>query len=134
MRFLMRILAKEEHHSPLSESYNEIMNQHTMTMTTKSQTRGISVSFPTNNTQYHNNFLPRTIHDLKGQSEQIVCNLQCEYWADRAYRTCTDKEYRSEDWINKKNATNNNKWVNNKLLVDTTVFHKRRHIPYTTLP
>ena len=64
LRFLMRILAKEEHPSPLSESYNEIMNQHTMTMTTKSQASGIPASFRTNNTQYHNNFLPQTIHAL----------------------------------------------------------------------
>ena len=64
LRLLMRILAKEKHHPSLFESYNEIMNQHTMTMTTKSQASGIPASFRTNNTQYHNNFLPQTIHAL----------------------------------------------------------------------
>ena len=41
LRLLMRIPAKEEHHSSLSESYNEIMNQPATTMTMRSQTRGI---------------------------------------------------------------------------------------------
>ena len=40
LRLLMRIPAKEEHHSSLSESYNEIMKQPATTMT-RSQTRGI---------------------------------------------------------------------------------------------
>ena len=40
LRLLMRIPAKEEHHSSLSESYNEIMKQSATTMT-RSQTRGI---------------------------------------------------------------------------------------------
>ena len=70
LKLLMRILAKEEHHSSLSESYNEIMNQPATTMTMRSQTRGIPATFRTNNTQYHNSFLPRTIRDLKDQSEQ----------------------------------------------------------------
>ena len=38
LRLLMRILAKEEHHSSLSESYNEIMKQPATTMTTLSTT------------------------------------------------------------------------------------------------
>ena len=41
LRFLMHILAKEEHDSSLSESYNEIMKQSATTMTTRAQTRGI---------------------------------------------------------------------------------------------
>ena len=58
LRLLMRILfAKEEHHSSLSESYDEIMNQPATTMTTTSQTRGIPATFRTNSTQYHNSFL-----------------------------------------------------------------------------
>ena len=72
LRLLMRILAKEEHHSSLSESYNEIMKQPVKTMTTRSQTSEIPATFRTNNTQYHNSFLPRTIHDLKGQSGQTI--------------------------------------------------------------
>ena len=72
LRLLMRILAKAEHHSSLSESYNEIMNQPATTMTTRSQTRGIPAIFRTNSAQYHNSFLPRTIRVLKGQSEQTV--------------------------------------------------------------
>ena len=74
LRLLMQILAKEEHHSSLSESYNhnEIMKQPATTMTTRSQTRGIPATFQTNNTQYHNSFLPRTIRDLKSQSEQPI--------------------------------------------------------------
>ena len=71
LRLLMRILAKEEHHS-LSESYNEIMKQPATTMTMRSQTRGIPATFRTSSTQYHNSFLPRTICVLKGQSEQTV--------------------------------------------------------------
>ena len=58
LRLLMRILAKEEHHSSLSESYNEIMKQPATTMTTRSQTRGIPATFRTNSTQYHNSFFP----------------------------------------------------------------------------
>ena len=72
LRLLMRILAKEKHHSSLSESYNEIMKQPVTTMTTRSQTRGIPATFRTNNTQYHNSFLPWTIRDLKSQSEQAI--------------------------------------------------------------
>ena len=74
LRLLMRILevAKEEHHSTLSESYNEIMKQPATTMTTRSQTRGIPATFRTKNTQYHNSFFPWTIRDLKGQSEQTI--------------------------------------------------------------
>ena len=74
MRILMRILLakEEEHHSSLSESYNEIMEQPATTMTTRSQTRGIPATFQTNNTQYHNSFLSRTIRDLKDQSEQTT--------------------------------------------------------------
>ena len=72
LRLLMRIIAKEEHHSSLSESYNEIMKQPATTITTRSQTRGILATFRTNNTQYHNSFRPRTIRDLKGQSEQTI--------------------------------------------------------------
>ena len=45
LRLLMRILTKEEHHSSLSELYNEIMNQPATTMTTRSQTRGIPATF-----------------------------------------------------------------------------------------
>ena len=58
LRLLMRILAKEKHHPSLSESYNEIMKQPATTMTTRSQTRRIPATFRTNNTQYHNSFLP----------------------------------------------------------------------------
>ena len=72
LSLLMSILAKEEHHSSLSESYNEIMNQPTTTMTTRSQTRGIPATFRTSNTQFNNSFLPRTICDLNAQSEQTV--------------------------------------------------------------
>ena len=72
LRLLMRFLAKEEHHSSLSESYNEIMKQPATTIITRSQTRGIPATFRTNNTQYHNSFLPRTIRNLKGQSEQTT--------------------------------------------------------------
>ena len=70
----MRIFVKEEHHSSLFESYNEMMKQPaTTTMTTRSQTRAIPATFRTNNTQHHNSFLPKTIRDLiKGQSEQTV--------------------------------------------------------------
>ena len=60
LRLLMRIFAKEEHHFSLSESYNEIMKQPVATMTTRSQTRGITATFRTNNSQYHNSFLSRT--------------------------------------------------------------------------
>ena len=73
--FFMHILllAKEEHHSSLSESYNEITNQPIKTMATRLQKCGISTTFRTNSIQYHNSFLPRTIHDLKkGQSGQTV--------------------------------------------------------------
>ena len=79
LRLLMRILAKE-HHSSLSESYNEIMKQPATTMTTRSQTREILATFRTNNTQYHNTVLPRTIRDLKGQWTNYI--LQCQYWAN----------------------------------------------------
>ena len=72
LRLLMCIFAKEEHHSSLSESYNEIMKQPATTMTTRSQTRGIPATFRTNNTQYRNSFLPRTIRDLKGQSGKTI--------------------------------------------------------------
>ena len=100
---LMHILAKEQHHSSLSELYNVMMNQPTMSMTTRLQTHGIPATFRTNNTQYHNSFLPQTIRDLKGQGEWTNCILQCQHWAntycqhhiDRAYITCTD-EYRPE--------------------------------------
>ena len=121
LRLLMRILARKEHHSSLFESYiihcesyilwyKEIMNQPRTTMSTRSHTRRIPATFWTNNTQYYNRFLPRTIHDLRGQWKN--CIMQCQYWAntycqhhiDRAYRTCTDK-YRP-DWVNEKNATN----------------------------
>ena len=81
LRLLMRILAKEEHHSSLSESYNEIMNQPATTMTTRSQTRGIPAIFQTNSAQYHNSFLTQTIRDLKGQSEQTVSYSQRQYRA-----------------------------------------------------
>ena len=53
----MYILAKEEHHFSLSESYIEIM---------------ISATFRTSNTQFHNSCLSPTMSDLKGQSEQTV--------------------------------------------------------------
>ena len=72
LRLLVCILAKEEHHPSLFELYNAIMKQPATTRTTRSQTRGIPATFQTNNTQYHNSFLPRTIRDLKGQSEQTV--------------------------------------------------------------
>ena len=64
---LMHILAKEQHHSSLSELYNVMMNQPTMSMTTRLQTHGIPATFRTTNS-----LLPRTIHDLKGQSKQMV--------------------------------------------------------------
>ena len=42
-------------------------------MATRSQTREIQATLQTNNTQYLNSFLPKTIRDLiKGQSEQTV--------------------------------------------------------------
>ena len=59
LRLLMHILAREEHHSSLFESYNEIMNQPATAMTTRSKTRGIPATIRTNSTQYHNSFLPR---------------------------------------------------------------------------
>ena len=99
LRLLIRILAKEEHHSSLSESYNEIMNQPTTTMTMKSQTCGIPATFRTSRTQYYNSLLPRTIRDLKGQSEPTVsCSTNPgltptanTIYTDSAYRTCTDE-------------------------------------------
>ena len=60
----MRIVAKEKHHSSLSESYNKIMK--------RSQTHGTPAAFRTNSTQYHNSFLPGAICDLKAQTEQTV--------------------------------------------------------------
>ena len=68
----MHILAKIEHNSSLSESYIEMMNQPTITMKTKSQACGIPATFWTNNTQYNNSFLPRTIRDFESWSEQTV--------------------------------------------------------------
>ena len=72
LRLLMRIFAKEEHHSSLFESYNEIMYQPATVMTARSQTREIPAAFQANSTVYHNSFLPPAIRDLKGQSEQTV--------------------------------------------------------------
>lgn len=70
----------------------------TTTMTTRSHTRGIAATFWTNNTQFHNSPLSRTIHDLKCQSEQTVSynpntgltSFVNTIYIDRAYRrTCT---------------------------------------------
>ena len=73
LSLLMRILAKENQHSNLSKSYNEIMNQPTTTMTMRSQTRGVSSAIlRTNNTQFHNSFLPQTIRDIEGQNVSYI--------------------------------------------------------------
>ena len=48
----LHILVKEERHSARSESYDEIMNQPTTTMTARSQTSGIPATFRVNNTQF----------------------------------------------------------------------------------
>ena len=64
----MRILAKEEHHFSPSESYNEEPTYNNYGR----QTCGIPADFWTNSTQCRNSFLPQTIRDLKGQSEQTV--------------------------------------------------------------
>ena len=61
----MHILAKDEHHSSLSELYNEIMNQPTNLVT-----------FRTNNTQFHNSFLPLTNLDLKGRSNKLSSTVR----------------------------------------------------------
>ena len=61
LSLLMFILAWEEHHFSLSQSYNEIMSHPMRTMTTSSQMRGISATFWTNNTQFHNSCLPHII-------------------------------------------------------------------------
>ena len=68
----LHILAKEERHSARSESYDEIRNQPTTTMTARSQTSGIPATFRVNNTQFHSSFLPLIIRDLNGPSRQTV--------------------------------------------------------------
>ena len=49
----MHILAKEEHHSSLSESYNEIMNHPATTMTTRSQLPSELIALSTTTVFFH---------------------------------------------------------------------------------
>ena len=69
LKLLMRILAKEEHHSSLSESYNEIMSLPAMTMKTRSITDMWDPSYQHSVPQQ---FSPRTIREIKGQNEQTT--------------------------------------------------------------
>ena len=59
----------------------------------RSQKCEVPATFQTNNTQFHINFLPQNIRSLKGQSEQTVGILQCQYWANTCYQNHIDRAY-----------------------------------------
>ena len=58
----MHILSKEEHHSPLSELNNWLINVQRLWQ--QDQTRGIPASFQTKNIDSRNSFLSRTANKL----------------------------------------------------------------------
>ena len=59
---LTRILQAEDTHSALSSAYEELVDDHIVTMTTRSAARGEPTSISTNSRSYHQSFLPRTIY------------------------------------------------------------------------
>ena len=65
LSLLMRILAKEEYHPSLSKSYEHLIDQPTTSVTTRSQSNGMPITFRTNTSLFHASFLPRTICDMK---------------------------------------------------------------------
>lgn len=65
IKLLMRILVKEEKHSALQSSYEELINQQPSFIQTRAQSRGLPPSVSANRSLFHNSFLPRTIRDIK---------------------------------------------------------------------
>ena len=57
---LTRILQAEDTKSALSSAYEELVDDHIATMTTRSAARGELTSISTNSRSYHQSFLPRT--------------------------------------------------------------------------
>ena len=66
---LTGILQAEEQHNTLLKNYEEAMgNRQPETMNTRAATREPR-SISTSKNAYHTNFLPRTIHDLRGEHQ-----------------------------------------------------------------
>ena len=65
---LTRILQTEDTHSALSSAYDDLVDDHIVTMTTRSAARGELTSISTNSKCYHQSFLPRTIREMRGHT------------------------------------------------------------------
>ena len=57
---------KSSHHHHLSSAYEELVDVHIVTMTTRSAARDELTSISTNSRCYHQSFLPRTILAMRG--------------------------------------------------------------------
>ena len=68
LTLLTRILQAEDTHSALSSAYEELVDDHIVTMTTRSAARGELTSISTNSRCYHQSFLPRTIREMRGHT------------------------------------------------------------------
>ena len=67
LTLLTRILQAENTHSAFSPAYEELVDDHIVTMTTRTATRGELTSISANSRCYHQSFLPRrTIHKIRG--------------------------------------------------------------------
>ena len=68
----MKILQDVERHSTLSVAYDEITGDRIkVTMTTRSAARGeITSVYMASHDVYHDSFLPRTIRDTRGNTDQ----------------------------------------------------------------
>ena len=69
LTLLTRILQPEDMHSALSSAYEELVDDHIVTMTPRSAARGKLTSISTTNSRcYHQSFLPRTIREMRGHT------------------------------------------------------------------
>ena len=63
---MTKILSEEEKHAVLSSAYSEMVNdRNQMSMTTRAAARGEPTSVYAKSHAYYNNFLPKTIRDLR---------------------------------------------------------------------
>ena len=70
LSLLMKILQDEERHSTLAVAYNEITGEcQKVTVTTRSAARGEITSVYVASNVYHSSFLPRTIRDIRGNTD-----------------------------------------------------------------
>ena len=70
LSLLMEILQDEERHSTLTVAYDEITgDRQKVTITTRSAARGEITTVYAASHVYHGSFLPRTIKDIRGNTD-----------------------------------------------------------------